>query len=118
MLIAEFSHLKIVSVYVPCSSDLSAARLERRRKFDKQTMNYLSMCAKTSVKPVIFAGDMNAIEDLKYTTHDKEYWQKLVNNKHFHVPTKPEDRQWAGTSDPEIARFAAIKSAGRLKNPI
>lgn len=108
VLIAEFPHLKIVSVYVPCSSDLSAARLERRRKFDKQTMNYLALCAKTSVKPVLFAGDMNAVEDLQYTTHDEEHWQQLVQNKHFHMPTKPEDHQWAGTSDAEIARFSAI----------
>ena len=75
VLVAEFSHLKIVSVYMPCSSDLSPARLERRRKFDKETMNYLAMCAKTSVKPVIFAGDMNAVEDLTCTTHTKEHWQ-------------------------------------------
>ena len=34
------------------------------------------------------------------------------------MPTKTEDYQWAGTSDAEIARFAAIRRAGRLKNPV
>ena len=62
-------------MYVPCSSDLAAARLERRRDFDKKTKNYLALCAKTYVKPVLFAGDINAVEDLSHATHPKEHWK-------------------------------------------
>ena len=44
--------------------------------------------------------------------------QSLVQNKHFNVPTNAEDHQWAGTSDPEIRRFADIQREGRLFNPV
>ena len=117
VMIAEFAHVKCVGVYVPCISDLDSARLARRRDFDKRTKNYLSMAAATSVKPVVFCGDMNAVEDLGQTTHDKAYWQSLVQNKHFNVPANSDDHQWAGTSDPEIKRFSDIRREGRLINP-
>ncbi len=114
IIIAEFAHVKCVGVYVPCISDLDSKRLARRRDFDKQSKNYLAMSAKTSVKPTIFCGDMNAVEDLGQTTHDKEHWRSLIQNKLFNVPTNTENHQWAGTSDPEIKRLGDIKREGRL----
>ena len=118
ILIAEFDTLKAIGVYTPCISDLSPERLARRREFDKQTKAFVTLLSTTSNKPYLFAGDLNAAEDVALTTHTNEHWKNLVSNKYFNVPTDGEDHQWPGTTALEIQRLQDIKTSGGLRNMI